>query len=185
MQLNGSRHRQVQQHVAARRWGARNADANEARHKRRQIHCDHSRGHCSCGQWLTTGLGSWSKQMADVLILKFGRLLDHQIYYMPFSRSLKLDKVAAETMLKVTKSTTCHSPDRASSTNPLPRQCCRDKDNADVQAACNRELTHVKSSLPTGMARAEQDGHTLRADQQTSRLKASAITYNSTRMRSG
>jgi hypothetical protein len=42
-----------------------------------------------------------SKQMAQMLISKFGGLLRRQIYYMPFSRSLQLDKAAAETMLEV------------------------------------------------------------------------------------
>jgi hypothetical protein len=42
-----------------------------------------------------------SKQMAQMLISKFGGLLRRRIYYMPFSRSLQLDKVAAETMLDV------------------------------------------------------------------------------------
>jgi hypothetical protein len=44
-----------------------------------------------------------SKQMAEMLIAKFGGLLGRRIYYMPFSRSLKLDKSAAETMLEVLK----------------------------------------------------------------------------------
>lgn len=42
-----------------------------------------------------------SKQMAEMLISKFGGLLGRRICYMPFSRSLKLDKSAAETMLEV------------------------------------------------------------------------------------
>jgi hypothetical protein len=42
-----------------------------------------------------------SKQMAQMLISKFGGLLRRRIYYMPFSRSLQLDKAAAETMLDV------------------------------------------------------------------------------------
>lgn len=42
-----------------------------------------------------------SKQMAEMLISKFGGLLGRRIYYMPFSRSLKLDQSAAETMLEV------------------------------------------------------------------------------------
>jgi hypothetical protein len=42
-----------------------------------------------------------SKQMAEMLISKFGGLLRRRIYYMPFSRSLQLDKAAAETMLEV------------------------------------------------------------------------------------
>jgi hypothetical protein len=42
-----------------------------------------------------------SKQMAEMLIAKFGGLLGRRIYYMPFSRSLRLDKSAAETMLDV------------------------------------------------------------------------------------
>jgi hypothetical protein len=44
-----------------------------------------------------------SKQMAEMLIAKFGGLLGRRIYYMPFSRSLKLDQSAAETMLDVLK----------------------------------------------------------------------------------
>lgn len=44
-----------------------------------------------------------SKQMAEMLISKFGSLLRRRIYYMPFSRSLQLDKSAAETMLDVLK----------------------------------------------------------------------------------
>jgi hypothetical protein len=42
-----------------------------------------------------------SKQMAEMLISKFGGLLGRQIYYMPFSGSLQLTKPAAETMLDV------------------------------------------------------------------------------------
>ena len=42
-----------------------------------------------------------SKQMAQMLISKFGGLLGRRIYYMPFSRSLQLDRTAAETMLEV------------------------------------------------------------------------------------
>ena len=42
-----------------------------------------------------------SKQMAQMLISKFGGLLRRRIYYMPFSRSLQLNKPAAETMLEV------------------------------------------------------------------------------------
>ena len=42
-----------------------------------------------------------SKQMAEMLISKFGGLLRRRIDYMPFSRSLQLTKPAAETMLDV------------------------------------------------------------------------------------
>jgi hypothetical protein len=42
-----------------------------------------------------------SKQMAEMLIARFGGLLGRRIYYIPSSRSLKLDKSAAETMLEV------------------------------------------------------------------------------------
>jgi hypothetical protein len=42
-----------------------------------------------------------SKQMAEMLISKFGGLLRRRIYYMPFSRSLQLTKAAAETMFEV------------------------------------------------------------------------------------
>ncbi|KAK4895204.1 hypothetical protein LTR49_028300 [Elasticomyces elasticus] len=37
-----------------------------------------------------------SKQMAQMLISKLGGLLDRRVYYMPFSRALKLDKSAAD-----------------------------------------------------------------------------------------
>ena len=42
-----------------------------------------------------------SKQMAQMLISKFGGLLGRRIYYMPFSQSLQLERAAAETMLEV------------------------------------------------------------------------------------
>ncbi|KAK1020291.1 hypothetical protein LTS16_027059, partial [Friedmanniomyces endolithicus] len=37
-----------------------------------------------------------SKQMAQMMISKLGGLLDRRVYYMPFSRALKLDKAAAD-----------------------------------------------------------------------------------------
>lgn len=39
-----------------------------------------------------------SKQMAQMLISKLGGLLDRRVYYMPVSRSLKLDRIAAVTI---------------------------------------------------------------------------------------
>lgn len=39
-----------------------------------------------------------SKQMAQMLISKLGGLLDRRVYYMPISRSLKLDRSAARTI---------------------------------------------------------------------------------------
>ncbi|KAK3613356.1 hypothetical protein LTR22_028185, partial [Elasticomyces elasticus] len=39
-----------------------------------------------------------SKQMAQMMVSKLGGLLDRRVYYMPFSRALKLDKSAADTI---------------------------------------------------------------------------------------
>ncbi|KAK1043786.1 hypothetical protein LTR74_018390 [Friedmanniomyces endolithicus] len=39
-----------------------------------------------------------SKQMAQMMVSKLGGLLDRRVYYMPFSRALKLDKAAADTI---------------------------------------------------------------------------------------
>lgn len=46
---------------------------------------------------------SQSKQMAQMLIAMFGGLVGRRIYYMPFSRSLKFDKVAVETVARILK----------------------------------------------------------------------------------
>lgn len=42
-----------------------------------------------------------SKQMAQMLISKLGGLLNRRVYYMPFSRSLKLDAAAAATVSRI------------------------------------------------------------------------------------
>lgn len=44
-----------------------------------------------------------SKQMAQMLIAKFGGLVGRQVYYTPFSRSLKFDKPAVETVVRTLK----------------------------------------------------------------------------------
>lgn len=42
-----------------------------------------------------------SKQMADMLKSKLGAAIGRRIYYLPFSRSLKLDRAAADTALEI------------------------------------------------------------------------------------
>jgi len=49
-----------------------------------------------------------SKQMAQMLISKFGGMLDRRVYYMPLSRSIKLNETSAKTVHEICQECMIH-----------------------------------------------------------------------------